>query len=90
MARIIIALSGGILVGILGMLTADRFIPSSDPTLGEVVRDIQDVSTMPQAVAEKHREEQYTNLGTVQEVVALPSEFARSLRRAAIESPAER
>ena len=78
MAKIIIALSSGILIGIFGVLTVDRFVPSSDPTPGEVVRDIQDVPTMPKAVAEKHRQKQYTELSSVQEILALPTEFARS------------
>jgi len=36
------------------------------------------VPKMAQAVAEKHRDEQYANLTSVEEVIALPTEFARS------------
>lgn len=78
MARIIAVLISGILIGVLGMLAADRFTPSSEQKPGEIVRDILDVPTMPQAVAENHRKEQYAKLASIQEVAALPTEFARS------------
>jgi hypothetical protein len=72
------ALIGGILLGILAMLAAARFGSSSNQSPDEIVRDIADVPKMAQAVAEKHRDEQYTSLTSVEEVIALPTEFARS------------
>lgn len=78
MARIIAALCGGMIIGILATLAAVRLGQTSDPPLGDIVRDIVDVPQMTQAVAEKHREEQYANLATIEQVLALPTEFARS------------
>ncbi len=57
MARIMAALVGGVLLGILAMLGAARFGPSSNESPDEIVRDFVDVPKMTQAVAEKHRDE---------------------------------
>ncbi len=78
MARLIATLTGGILIGILAMLAADRFAPSRNQSPEEIVRDIADVPKMELATAEKHRSEQYTSLTRIEEIVALPTEFARS------------
>ncbi|MCZ6772683.1 MAG: hypothetical protein O7G83_12015, partial [Proteobacteria bacterium] len=78
MARIMAALIGGVLIGILAMLGAALFGPSSNQSPDEIVRDIADAPKMTQAVAEKHRDEQYTRLTSVEEVIALPTAFARS------------
>lgn len=78
MARIIAAAVGGILIGILAMLAATRFGASISPSQQEIVRDIMDVPKMELAEAEKHRDEQYTSLASVSDVMALPTEFSRS------------
>jgi len=78
MSRTIAALAGGVLLGILAMLAVARFGPSSNPSPDAIVRDIVDVPKMTQAVAEKHRDEQYAQLTSIEEVMALPTEFARS------------
>lgn len=78
MARIMAALIGGVLLGILVMLAADRFGPSSNQAADVIIRDIADVPKMTQAVAEKHRAGRYASLSRVEEVMALPTEFARS------------
>ena len=78
MARIIAALCSGVLLGVLMTLAAVRFGQSSNPSPGDIVRDITDVPQMAQAVAEKHRDEQYANLINIEQVLALPTEFARS------------
>lgn len=78
MARIMAALVSGVLLGILAMLVAARFGPSSIHSPGEIVRDIVDVPKMAQADAEKHRDERYVNVAGVEELIALPTEFARS------------
>lgn len=44
----------------------------------EAVRDIVDVPVMSVEAADQHRDEQYQRLTTIQEVVALPTEFARA------------
>jgi hypothetical protein len=76
MARLLGALCGGIVLGVLGMLVASRLasVPDSDV----VVRDIQNVSTMAEVDAEVHRTERYVKLLTIEQVIALPSQFARS------------
>jgi hypothetical protein len=63
-------------LGVLGMLIASRFatVPDSDV----VVRDIRQISTMAEADAEVHRTERYAKLQTIEQVIALPSDFARS------------
>lgn len=78
MARTIAALIGGLLIGILAMLAAARFGPSGNQSPDEIVRDIVDVPKMAQAAAEQHRIERYVGLTSVEEIVALPTEFARS------------
>ncbi len=78
MAKIIAALVGGVLLGILAMLALPQFGPASSRSPDEITRDIVDVPKMSQAVAEQHRDEQYTGLTSVEDVIALPTEFARS------------
>ena len=78
MARIMVALVGGILLGIVAMHAVTRFGPPSNHSPDQIARDIVDVPRMAPAVAKKHRDEQYANLTSVEEVIALPTEFARS------------
>ena len=78
MVRTMVALIGGVILGILAMLAIARFGPMDTLPSDEIVRDIVDVPTMAQAVAEKHRDEQFTKLISVEDVAALPTEFARS------------
>ncbi len=78
MARTMAALVGGILLGILAIFVVGRFGPTSNLPSDGTVRDIVDVPTMAQADAEKHRDEQFAKLISVEDVIALPTEFARS------------
>ena len=78
MSRTMTALIGGALLGILGTLAADRLSSSGNQLADAIIRDIVAVPVMAQAVAEKHRVEPYVNLTSVEEVIALPTEFARS------------
>ena len=78
MARLMAALCGGVILGVLATLAAGRFGQSGNPSPGDIVRDIENVPQMAQAVAEKHRDEQYANLVNIEQVLALPTEFARS------------
>ena len=78
MARMMAVLCGGVLLGILATIAFVRFGPSINPAPGDIVRDIVDVPQMAQAVAEKHRDEQYASLGNIEQVLALPTEFSRS------------
>ncbi len=78
MARTMVALFGGVLLGVLTTLAVVRFEQSSNPSPGDIVRDIVDVPKMTQAIAEKHRDEQYASLVGIEQVLALPTEFARA------------
>lgn len=78
MARTVTALVAGVLLGILTMLAVTRFGLSGKETTDEIVRDIADVPRLAREVAEKHRDERYARLTTVEEIIALPTEFARS------------
>ena len=71
-------LGGGVLLGILATLAFVRTEESGIFEPGETTRDIADVPTMPEVAAKKHREEQYESLLTIEQVLALPTEFARS------------
>jgi len=78
MARTIAAFVGGLLLGGLMMFAAGRLVPPSSPSPDEVVRDIADVPVMAQATADKHRVEQYVGITSIEELLSLPTEFARS------------
>lgn len=78
MARTIAAVIGGVLLGILIMLAVARLGPPTRQPPDEIVRDIVNVPKMAEAAAEKHRIEQYVGLTSVEEIVALPTEFDRS------------
>ena len=71
MARILAALIVGMLLGIVAMLAITRFGPSINQSPNEIVRDFVDVPKMAPTVAEKHRDEQYANLTSVEEVTWL-------------------
>ncbi|MEQ8205837.1 MAG: hypothetical protein RIA65_06655, partial [Woeseia sp.] len=79
MARSMTALAGGVLIGVLAMLAIARFETSGDRAApAAVVRDIASVPTMTPAIAAKHREERYANMTSIEQVVTLPTAFARS------------
>lgn len=78
MARIIAVLLGGILIGIVSTYFLVRGTGQTADQEPEVVRDIVAVEKLPETVAEKHREEGFVQLTTIEEVYALPGEFARA------------
>ena len=78
MNRMIPVLGGGVLLGILATLAFVRIEQPSNPPADDIVRDIVDVPQMAQAVAEQHRDERYANLVNIEQVLALPTEFARA------------
>lgn len=75
MARTIAVLVGGVLIGIVAMLV---IAPAGGPPATEPLRDITDVPRMADAESARHRLEQYAGINSIEEVIALPSEFARS------------
>lgn len=78
MARPAVVLIGGIVLGALTMFFALQLGRPGGSSPDEVVRDISNVPVMAQATAEKHRNEQYVSLTSILELIALPTEFARS------------
>ncbi|MDJ0939742.1 MAG: hypothetical protein QNJ00_08245 [Woeseiaceae bacterium] len=75
MVRLAAALILGLLAGAGLTYLATR---SAEPEAPDaVVRDIVTQTTMTVEIAEQHREERYVQLATVEEVYALPTEFAR-------------
>ncbi len=74
---LISVLVAGILVGLLAMLIADS--PVSVGSQAEsAVRDLIDAPAMSQSAANRHRDERFRNLTTIQGIMSLPSEFARA------------
>ncbi|MGI9200968.1 MAG: hypothetical protein ACR2QL_07925 [Woeseiaceae bacterium] len=78
MTKIVSILCGGILVGVLATLAAVQYGQPVGSSPDNIVRDIDDVPQMTHDVAEKHRDEQYASIDSVEQVLALPTEFARS------------
>ena len=77
MAKIVAALVGGVLLGIVG--TWIVVAPESGPgPVDEVVRDIDVVPQMTPEIAAAHREERFADLNTVAEIFALPDSFTRT------------
>jgi len=73
----VLALIAGVFVGALAMLFAERFALEEGGTQG-VARDLVTTPTMSRAAAEKHREARYRDLTTIEDIVALPTEFDRA------------
>ncbi|MEJ2258631.1 MAG: hypothetical protein P8X98_16900 [Woeseiaceae bacterium] len=78
MNRTLPVLGAGVLLGIIVTLAFNQATQRVAPSPDEVVRDIEDVPEMTAAVAEKHRDEQYASLNSIEEILALPTEFART------------
>ncbi len=77
MNRTLPILGAGAILGILATLAFVNLRQPEAGAAGDVVRDITDVPQMSAAVAEQHREQRYASLTTIEQVVALPTEFAR-------------
>ncbi len=71
------ALVAGVFIGAMVMLLADRFTLEEGATRS-VSRDLVAAPTMTRAAADKHREERYRDLTTIEDIVALPTEFDRA------------
>ncbi len=78
MARTTIALVAGILFGGLAAVAILNVQRGDDTTPDPVVRDIVDAPTMNDETAEQHRVEQYVGISGVEQLMSLPSSFARS------------
>lgn len=78
MNRTLPILGVGVLLGIIATLAFLRFDQPGSAPPDEVVRDIVDIPQMTEAVAEKHRDEQYATLVSIEDILALPTVFART------------
>ena len=79
MRKSLLAIFIGVALG--SALTWALFVPGKqavDAPAAETVRDIVDIPKVTSAVAQKHREERYESLRTVEQIYALPSEFGRA------------
>lgn len=76
MSRSLAALLAGL---VIGAAAAYFFLPGGNvDTPAPPVRDIANVAKVSVADAEKHRKERYANIGSITDVLALPSQFAQS------------
>ena len=79
MRHILLAAVAGLAIG--AFLTWAYVAPDEhriDGPAVEIVRDILDVPKMSVAAAEKHREDRYEALQSIDQIYALPSEFGRA------------
>ena len=76
MNRLIIGSLCGALAG--AVLTYVLLGPDTATAPAEVIRDIVVVEKMSPAIAAEHRQDRYAALQTVEQIYALPSDFARS------------
>lgn len=77
MIRTILILVGGTIIGAVAMLVFYKGGPIAHVPGQDATRDIIHVPILSQEVADKHRNEHYANLDTIQQAIALPTEFDR-------------
>jgi hypothetical protein len=76
MKNVIAAIGAGAVLGAAVTYTViDRDRPDAAPA---VVRDIVQVPKMTPAAAEKHREDRYENLNSIEQILALPTDFGET------------
>lgn len=79
MRRSVILLLFALIAGaIAGSLLTRGYLARQDPAAAAIVRDLVATPAMPQTVAEEHRKDNFTALGTVPEIMQLPGAFTRS------------
>ncbi len=86
MARTTIALIGGIVLGALVAVVVLQASQREATSTDTIVRDIADIPKMDVAVAEQHRLESYAEIDGVDEIAALPTQFARAAATHAVAS----
>lgn len=69
---------GGILIGVVAMYAVDRYGSGKNPATDSVVRDIGGGEKLPPDLAEQLRDEQYASVRSIEDIHALPGEFARA------------
>ena len=78
MVRLLPTLCGGVLLGALATLAVVYYGQRPGSSSETIVRDIESVPQMSRDVAEKHRDERYANIDSIEQLLSLPTEFARS------------
>lgn len=78
MARVLISLIVGLLVGAGLTLVLMRLVPSADSPAPLVIRDIVEVPVMTVAEAESHRADRFDRIRTIEDTLALPGDFSQT------------
>ena len=80
MARVLISLIVGSLVGAVLTLALMRLAPSADSPAPApaVIRDIVEVPVMTIAEAESHRADKFDRIRTIEDTLALPGDFSQT------------
>lgn len=78
MVRISAAVVGGALLGFFMVLGVNLFWVDSEAPREEVIRDILDGPKLAPTVASEHRDGLYVDLTSVEDVITLPTEYARA------------
>jgi len=78
MARTTIALIGGVILGALAAGAILNLRNEDSAATDTAVRDIVDVPKMDEAAAEQHRLDSYADIASIDQIVALPTQFARA------------
>lgn len=78
MVRISAAVVGGVLLGILIMLGVNLLWTDGEASRKEVVRDILYGPKPASSVISEHRDDPYVDVTSVEDVITLPTEFARA------------
>jgi len=80
MARVLISLIVGLLVGAALTLSLMQLVPSADSPAPApaVIRDIVEVPVMTVAEAESHREDRFDRIRTIEDTLALPGDFSQT------------
>ncbi|MGB5257131.1 MAG: hypothetical protein WBN44_07740, partial [Woeseiaceae bacterium] len=77
MSRILVAVIVGLGAGVLATVLVGKTGPGSEPANAPQVLGAPASPTMPTAIADGHREDGYSRITTMADIVALPSSFAR-------------
>lgn len=77
MSRILVAVIVGLGAGVLATVLVGKTGPGAEPANPPQVLGEPASTTMPRAIADGHREDAYSRIATMGDIVALPSSFAR-------------
>jgi len=79
MKRVLAAAFAGVIVGAVGTYAIqDRNLMTSGTQGRKISRDIGNVPTMSGAIAAQHREDRYENLRSIEQILALPTDFSQT------------